>query len=90
MLKLQEKNSKRTIIWSKNVIWDVYVYNIVISKLVNTKNNSKYLIGYSDEDIRPFVLLLPEMNRYVKTFKDKTGNNNNNLMLLRINYNRLI
>ena len=27
-------------------IWDVNVDNIVISKLVNTKASSKYLIGY--------------------------------------------
>ena len=27
-------------------IWDVNVDNIIISKLVETKNNSKYLIGY--------------------------------------------
>ena len=27
-------------------IWDVNVDNIVISKLVKTKINSKYLIGY--------------------------------------------
>ena len=27
-------------------IWDVNVDNIVLSKLVNTKASSKYLIGY--------------------------------------------
>ena len=27
-------------------IWDVNVDNIVISKLVKTKNSSKYLVGY--------------------------------------------
>ena len=31
-----------------NKIWDVNVDNIVTSKLVITKTNSKYLIGYSD------------------------------------------
>ena len=36
-------------------IWDVNVDNIVISKLVKTKTNSKYLIGYLDTDIRPLV-----------------------------------
>ena len=30
-------------------IWDVNVNNIVISKLAETKNNSKYLIGYLDK-----------------------------------------
>ena len=33
-------------------IWDVNVHNIVISKLVKTKTNSKYLIGYLDKAIR--------------------------------------
>ena len=32
-------------------IWDVNVNNIVTSKLVETKNNSKHLIGCSDEVI---------------------------------------
>ena len=27
-------------------IWDVNIDNIVVSKLVKTKTNSKYLIGY--------------------------------------------
>ena len=33
-------------------IWDVNVDNIVISKLVKTKTNSKYLIRYLDKAIR--------------------------------------
>ena len=48
--------------------WDVNVDNIVISKLVQAKNNSKYLIGYLDEVLRPLVLILPKMSGYVKTF----------------------
>ena len=32
-------------------ICDVNVYKIVISKLVKTKTNSKYLIGYLDKAI---------------------------------------
>ena len=32
-------------------IWDVNVDNIVISKLVETKNNSKYFVEYLDEYI---------------------------------------
>ena len=50
-------------------IWDVNIDNIVISKLVQTKTNSKYLIGYLDKDIRPLVLVIPKMTGYVKTFK---------------------
>ena len=47
-------------------IWDVNFDNIVISKLVKTKINSKYLIAYLDKDTK---LLVPEVSGYVKTFK---------------------
>ena len=33
-------------------IWNVDVDNIVTSKLIETKNNSKYLVGYLEEVIR--------------------------------------
>ena len=49
--------------------WDVDVVNIVISNLVKTKTNSKYFIGYLDEDIRPLVWIMPKMSDYVKTIK---------------------
>ena len=49
---------------------NVHVDNIVISKLVKTKIDSKYLIGYSDKDIRPLVLIMPKLSGYVNTFKD--------------------
>ena len=62
-------------------IWDVNVDNIVISKLL-TKDNSKYLIGYLDELIRPVVFLLPKIHGYVKKFEDKNGNNNKNLNVI--------
>ena len=52
-------------------IWDVIVDNIVMSKLIETKTNSKYFIGYLDKVIRPLVLMIPKMNGYVKTFKVK-------------------
>ena len=39
-------------------ISDVNVDNIVISKLVETKTNSKYLIGYLDKAIRSLVLIM--------------------------------
>ena len=32
-------------------IWNVHVDNIVILKLIETKTNSKYLIGYLDKAI---------------------------------------
>ena len=50
-------------------IWDVIVDNIVISKLVKAKTNSKYLIGYLDKDIKPLVLIISKMSGDVKTFK---------------------
>ena len=50
-------------------IWGVIVDTIVISKLVKTKTNSTYLIGYLDKDIRPLVLIIPKMSGYVKTFE---------------------
>ena len=43
--------------------------NMVFSKLVKTKTNSKYLIEYLDKDIRPLVLIMPKMGAYVNTFK---------------------
>ena len=52
-------------------IWDDHVDNIVISKLVETKNNSKYLTGYFDE-----VLILSKMSGYAKIFKDKVEDKN--------------
>ena len=61
-----------------------------ISKLVETKNNSKYLIGYLDEALRPLVLLFPDMSGYVTTFKSKCRKNNNKLMSLPINGNKLL
>ena len=64
-------------------IWNVDFSNIDISKLTETKNDSKYLIGYLDEVIRAIDLILPKISEYVKTFKEKDGekdkNKNNNL-----------
>ena len=46
--------------------WDVDVDNIVVSWLALTKTNSKYLIEYFHVVRRPLVLILPEINEYVK------------------------
>ena len=59
-------------------IWDVDIYNIVISKLVKAKANSEYLIGYLDKAVRPLVLIMPKMSGYVKTFKVKDGDKGKN------------
>ena len=57
-------------------VWNVNVDNIVISKLIETKTNSKYLIGIKfDKAIRPLVLIMPKMSGYVKIFKVKEGDN---------------
>ena len=60
--------------------WDVNVGNMVISKLVKTKTNSKYLIGYFDKAIRTLVMIMSKMSEYVKTVKK----GNNKLMSLSI------
>ena len=53
-------SSKKNVMVAKILqkIWDVNADNIFISKLVETKNDSKYLIGYLGEVIRPQVLIL--------------------------------
>ena len=64
-------------------IWDVNVDNTVVSKLVETKTSSKYVIGVKfDKAIRPLVLIMSIRRGYVETFKveDKI----NKLMSFRI------
>ena len=53
----KKKNNKRL-----NEPMNVNVNDIVISDLIETKTNSKYLIGYLDKVIRPLVLILPKMS----------------------------
>ena len=80
-----EKNKKQ----NKTIkIWDFNADNIVISKLVKTKTNSKYLNGYLDKDVTPLVLIMPKMNRYVKTFK--VEDKKNKLMSLHIGDEKLL
>ena len=43
-------------------IWDVNIDNILISKLVSTKTNLKFLIGYLDKYIRQLVLITSKMS----------------------------
>ena len=43
-------------------IWDVNIDNILISKLVSTKSNLKFLIGYLDKYIRQLVLITSKMS----------------------------
>ena len=67
----------------KKNIWDNNVNNIVASKSIETKTNSKYLIEYLDEVIKPSVLLLPKMYGYFNTFRDKDWNKDNKLVSFR-------
>ena len=67
----------------KNIkIWHVDVNNIVISKLVETKTNFKYLIGYLDKAVRLLVLILCKMSRYVNSSKVKDGDKYKNIKLM--------
>ena len=70
MLKFGEKEiAKEKFYASKKPrkIWDVNVDNIVISKLVKTKTNSKYLIRKKiDKAIRSLVLIMPKMSGYLR------------------------
>ena len=43
-------------------IWDVNIDNILISKLVSSKTNFKFLIGYLDKYIRQLVLITSKMS----------------------------
>ena len=57
------KSSRKIILWcKKSKVWDVEVGDIVISKLIEKKNNSKCLIKYLDEVIsniyHPYVCVI--------------------------------
>ena len=72
MIRRDINSTRKTLCWKKTInIWDVNTNNIVIPKLIKTKTNSMYLIGYLDKVIKPLALILPKMSKYVKTFKVK-------------------
>ena len=64
----ETKIANKTFYAARNIYNIVNIDNIVISNLVETKTNSKYLLGYLDKVIRPLVLLLHKMSGYAKTF----------------------
>ena len=64
------------------IIIYVNVDNTTISKLTETKTNSKYFIGYSDKAIRPLVLIIPKISGYVRSFKVKDGDKGKNIKLM--------
>ena len=88
----QTKTAKNQSIWFKKPIniWDNNVNNLLVLKSIKTKTNSKYLIGYLDEIIRPLGLTLPKMSEHVKTFKNKGGNKDNKLMHFHINDEKIL
>ena len=72
MLRLgKTKEAKEEFYVSKNPIknLNIGVDNVVISKSLETKNSSKYLIGYLDEIIRSLVLILPKWVDMLKLLK---------------------
>ena len=92
MLRFEEtKVTKEKFYSAKKSIkfWDINVDNTVMSKLIKTKTNSKYLIGYLDKVMRPLVLIIPKISEYVKTFKVK-DRKSNKLMSFHIDDEKLL
>ena len=65
---IRQKYQKKNLVVEKK---NINVDNIVISNLVETNDNSQYLIQYLDEVIRPLVVILPKMSGYGKLLKRK-------------------
>ena len=66
-----------------NIFLEKFSYQLVsiaVSKLIETKTNSKYLLWYLDEVLKPLAIILPKISGYVKAFKVKDGNKDNKLM----------
>ena len=61
---LKTEIAKENLYAAKNhmKIWDVNIDNILISKLVSTKTNFKYLIRYLDKYIRQLILIKSKMS----------------------------
>ena len=81
MSRFGENNGKRKFLCFKKSynIWDVNFDNIVISKLVKAKTNSKYFIGMKfNKATRPLVMIIPKMSEYVKVFIVKKGDKDKN------------
>ena len=53
---------------------DVNIHNILVSnKIFSGEKNHKYFIGYLDEKkIKPFSIILPKRNAYIKSYDGKT------------------
>ena len=90
--KTKETKEKFYVAKNGTKIWDVNIDNIVISKLVKTRTNSKYLVEYLDKAIKLLVSIMFKLSGYVKTFKAKDAdkNKNNKLMSFRIDDENLL
>ena len=79
-------------------ILNVNLGGIVISKLIETKANSNYLIGYLNKAIKSLALIMPKMSGCLKTFKrhktfkvkDEDKDINKKLMSFHINDEKLL
>ena len=89
MVILSESSKRKVLCCKKPIkIWDINDDNIVISKLIETKTNSTYLIGIKfDKAIKPLVLIVSKMSGYVQTFK--VENKIKKLMSFRIDDKKL-
>ena len=78
----QKQQNKTFMAQKASKYFDVNFNNIVISKLINPKTNSKYLIEYLDKVIWLLNLVFPKMSGYIKTFKvkDRDKDKNNKLI----------
>ena len=65
-------------------ILDINVDNIVVSKLVERKTSSKYLVGYLGKVLRSLVLVLLKISEYAKTFTVQEGNKDKNNKLMSV------
>ena len=69
MIMLREAKEEFYISKNPIKILNIGVDNVVISKSLETKNSSKYLIGYLDEIIGSLVLILPKWVVMLKLLK---------------------
>ena len=84
MLRFGETNVTKEKFYAAKIpiqIWDVNVDNMVVSTLVKTKTNYKYLIGYLDKAARPLLFIMSIMSGHAKAFKVKDGDQDKNSKL---------
>ena len=89
MLRFGKRKVAKEKFYGQKIQW---MFGILISKLVETKTNSRYLIGYLDKLIKPLVLVLSKISGNVKIFKVKHGDKDksNKFMFFRIDDEKLL